>query len=68
MALIMTQDLYSRTKAFEGVSKVEFIENDFQLETSDTPRKGHKPIAQGIALGDNCERNNAPCKGKSIGF
>ena len=28
MALIMTQDLYSRTKAFEGVSKVEFIENE----------------------------------------
>ena len=26
---------------------------------------GQKHIAQGIVLGENCERNNAPCKGKS---
>ena len=36
-----------------------FVENARHAPT------GHKPIAQGIALGDNCERNNAPCKGKS---
>ena len=40
-------------------------------KVSDLPKLGLKALyahSPGHRHGDNCERNNAPCKGKSIAF